>query len=126
MRKNQTPYYIPENLYCLETLTEQNLLGKKHEKRKIGLYDDDHFVCFGIISGSEAEIIRKVFVKISETEFNLGCNIYLYTNLNSNHPFNIKNVRRKIKKNKQIENKQSANRKISIISTISKWVLTNN
>ena len=77
--ESNTKFYLRESLPFRngsvlmslgKTLTEQKSLGKK-TRTKTAFYDDDDFVYFEVISGSEAKIIRKFFVKISGTEFKL-------------------------------------------------------
>ena len=47
-------------------------MGEEYRKDKIGLYRDDGLACFGNISGSQAERIRKEFISIFKTESKLS------------------------------------------------------
>ena len=103
----------PVGLYTL------HILGEKYGKYRVNLYRDDGLVCFGYISGPQADRITKNFVKIFKEDFdrsitcgtnlkavnfldvtlNLTTGKYqpynkpdnnpLYINILSNHPPNI-------------------------------------
>ena len=55
-------------LYILLTL------GDKYGKHRIHLYCDDGLACFGYTSESEADRIRKVFIKIFKEDFDPSIN----------------------------------------------------
>ena len=58
-----------------------HILGEKNGKHRIGLYRDDGLVCFGYISGPQADRIRKDFIKRFKEDFDLSitCEINMKT-----------------------------------------------
>ena len=48
-----------------------HILGEKYGKHRTGLYRNDGSACFGYTSGSQAERLRKDFIKIFKEDFHL-------------------------------------------------------
>ena len=59
-------------LYELVALYIIYILRKEYGKHRVGLYHDDGLACFGYISRSPADRIRKDFVKIFKEDFDLS------------------------------------------------------
>ena len=57
-----------------------HISDKKYGKHRIGLHRDDGLACSEYTSGYQAEIIRKVFIKIFKENFDLSitCEIVIH------------------------------------------------